>query len=71
MTDKLTQGELDRLKAAGVEYPWSPRQSLKLLDEIDRYRSFIQDVADGDYTWCPNEDLLEDAWRVLKGLSID
>lgn len=32
----LTQADLDRLKAAGIEYPWMPQQSLRLLDHIEK-----------------------------------
>lgn len=35
MGEALTQKQLERLKAAGIEYPWDPRQSLRLLDRID------------------------------------
>jgi hypothetical protein len=34
VSDALTRKQLERLKAAGIEYPWDPRQSLKLLDRI-------------------------------------
>ena len=36
MSEKLTPSELARLEAAGIKYPWHPRQSLRLLDEIEK-----------------------------------
>ena len=32
--EKLTPDELGYLKTFGIEYPWHPRQSLRLLDRI-------------------------------------
>jgi hypothetical protein len=42
----LTPAEIKRLADAGIEYPWSPWQSLQLLDRLDSLTAQVERAAE-------------------------
>jgi len=62
----LTSAEIDRLAAAGVKYPWTPWQSLQLLDQLDAAKKTVRAAAWGYCPQCKSDtdhDFLEERVR--------
>lgn len=49
--DTLSNDELSRLRTAGVTYPWSVRQTLRLLGELERLRCALEEIAQHEGTY--------------------
>lgn len=51
----LNQEQLDKLAAAGTTYPWTPQQTLAVLEENERLKAVLRDLLDACFDMSPLE----------------